>query len=93
MTQRALSRPAFVATAWPGRKSVGIFLCAKLLALGENHWTASAVNRPVNPTAAEQHVVGYIDNCIDVLFGDVALQESDLHYLDLMPRQSRQHLR
>jgi hypothetical protein len=60
-----------------GRQSVGIFLCAELLALGENLWTASAVNRPVNPTAAEQRVVGCIDNCIDVLFGDVALQEGD----------------
>lgn len=60
-----------------GWQTVGIFLCAELLALGENLWTASAVNRPVNPTAAEQRVVGCIDNCIDVLFGDVALQEGD----------------
>jgi hypothetical protein len=33
------------------------------------------VNRPINPTAAEEGFVGCVDNGIDCLMGDVALDD------------------
>ena len=39
------------------------------------------MNRPVDPTAAEQPMVGRVDHRVDVLRGDVTVNQFDLHAL------------
>jgi hypothetical protein len=51
---------------------------AQLSALGKDFRTTATVDRAVH-TAAEQGRVGRVDHHVDLLRGDVALDDLDLH--------------
>jgi len=42
------------------------------------------MNCSIDPAAAQQGVIGRVDDGVDVLVGDVALQEGDLHSVNLV---------
>jgi hypothetical protein len=59
------------------RQPIGVLLLPELLAFSQNLRPPSAMNRPIDPTAAQQRVVGGVDDGIDDLIGYVALYEGD----------------
>ena len=62
ITQRASSRPAVVATAWPVGRPVAVVGGAQLAAVGEDLRAAAPVDRAVDPAAAEQRGVRGVDD-------------------------------
>ena len=61
----------------PDRKTVRVCRVVQLATLGQQARTGSPVDGPVDSSAAEQGTVGSIDDRIDELGGDVALDGLD----------------
>lgn len=57
----------------PDGKTMRVFRLAQLAALGQQARTGSSVDGPIDTSPAEQGTVGSIDNRVDQLGGDVAL--------------------
>ena len=95
MTWRAGRRPAVVAFASP------VDAAAERPALGQDRRAAGAVDRAVHAAAAEQRLVGGVDDGVDDLLGDVAAHDLDgsghspvsIDFADaptpILPRRSR----
>src|SRR5450759_4413179 len=62
---------------FPDRKAVGVCRAAKFATLLQQERTGSPVDGPVNPSAAEQRAVGSVDDRVNELGGDVALDALD----------------
>ena len=50
-------------------------------ALGEDGWAAFAVDEAIDPSTAQQRGVGGVDDRVDVLDGDVSLDEHDVRHV------------
>ena len=70
----------------PGRKALGPFGFADLPALLEDRGTAAAMDRTVHPAAAQETGVRGVHDRVDVLFGDVALEENDPGHAGIVGR-------
>jgi hypothetical protein len=61
------------------RQAVRILVLPELLALSQNLGSTSSMDGSIDPSTAQQRMVGRIDDRVDVLLGDIALHEGDLH--------------
>ena len=61
----------------PGREAVGPFRRADLLAPLQDRGTAATVDRAVDAATTEERRVRRVHDRVDVLLGDVALEEND----------------
>jgi hypothetical protein len=63
------------------RKAIGVFRAAKLATFLQQVRPGCPVNRPVNPSPARQRAACSVDDRVDKLGGDIALDGLDWNHM------------